>query len=141
MWISYNSSDDLLIVTNKWVRTFGIELNNYLKVIKIKDYDEEIKDVAVLKKDDSVSWVVCLGVESIIVYDAGQGKIERIQYNKSSRLNGDAMYIFILKIVCISHRATMSDSKFITISIWPRIKILIHFLSDQFQLILSLWIA
>lgn len=50
-WISNNGADDLLILTNKSIRTFGIELNNYLKIIDINKYDQSVKELGIINKD------------------------------------------------------------------------------------------
>lgn len=83
-----------MILTGDSIKTFGIELNQYLKIVDIGSYDKSISQLAILKKYENETFAICLGNENIIVYDIKLGKIERIQYEKSEDDHSDTMYQF-----------------------------------------------
>ena len=84
-WCCINSADSLVILTNDAIKAFEIELNNFSKVIEIASYDKKINNFSLLRKSQSEDhYVICLGVENVIVCDMGLSKIERVQCEASS---------------------------------------------------------
>lgn len=79
IWVTANSTDKLICITDLSIKTFDIELNNFSKVIEISNYDEAIVRVGALKKDSDHMYLVGLGHQNIIFYDVSCGKIERVQ--------------------------------------------------------------
>ena len=75
-----NSVDYFCWVTNETVTVFDVSLNSYSKIIDIEDYDVEVRQLSFISKAErNQMYLLCLGVENLLIYDLSNSKIERVE--------------------------------------------------------------
>ena len=75
-----NTVDYFCWVTNETVTVFDVSLNSYSKIIDIEDYDVDIRQLSFISKAErDQMYLLCLGVENLLIYDLSNSKIERVE--------------------------------------------------------------
>ena len=75
-----NTVDYFCWVTNEAVTVFDVSLNSYSKIIDIEDYDVDIRQLSFISKAErDQMYLLCLGVENLLIYDLSNSKIERVE--------------------------------------------------------------
>lgn len=75
-----NSVDYFCWVTNETVTVFDVSLNSYSKIIDIEDYDVDVRQLSFISKAErNQMYLLCLGVENLLIYDLSNSKIERVE--------------------------------------------------------------
>jgi hypothetical protein len=79
MFVTSNSVDYFCWVTNEMIAVFDVALNSYSKVLEIADYDVDVRQLSsICKADSHQMYLLCLGVENLLIYDISSSKMERI---------------------------------------------------------------
>jgi hypothetical protein len=80
LFATSNSIDFFCWLTNESVVVFDISLNAYSRVIEIQEFDSEIRQLCLIRKSEKEqSYLLCLGMDNLLVYDLSLSKIERIE--------------------------------------------------------------
>lgn len=75
-----NSVDYFCWLTNEKVSVFDVSLNAYSKVIDIQEYDTEIRQLCQIRKAErDQMYLLCLGLDNLLIYDLSLSKTERIE--------------------------------------------------------------
>lgn len=75
-----SSVDYFCWVTNETVTIFDVSLNSYSKIIDIEDYDVDVRQLSFISKSErNQMYLLCLGVENLLIYDLSNSKIERVE--------------------------------------------------------------
>jgi len=62
------------------VTIFDVSLNSYSKIIDIEDYDVDVRQLSSISKAErDQMYLLCLGVENLLIYDLSNSKIERVE--------------------------------------------------------------
>jgi hypothetical protein len=80
LFATSNSVDFFCWLTNEAVVVFDISLNAYSRIVEIQEFDIEIRQLCLIRKSEKEqSYLLCLGMNNLLVYDLSLSKIERIE--------------------------------------------------------------